>query len=202
MGLFSNALFGTPKKHEQEKEVNEVVKTPEFDITQYAKKLGLIVSILLAATVATLKAAGVEELTDPAVLVGVLAVVAAGLLSASLVMAVDLASRAYLNGESSASAEEKDKDEKEKAKAKAGSAAGDPRVVPMPRGTLVWLQGEENAHPLLAIARDAAGVDSYLVASGSSVELGPTGQSQKAIAGAPKWEPAERIRGIRPPKWS
>jgi hypothetical protein len=193
MGLFSNALFGTPKKHEQEKEVNEVVKTPEFDITQYAKKLGLTVGILLAAAVAALKAAGVEELTDPAVLVGILAVVAVGLLSASLVMAVDLAARAYLNGESSAVTEEKEK---------AGSTAGDPRVVPMPRGTLVWLQGEESAHPLLAIARDAAGADSYLVASGSSVELGPVGQAQKAIGGAPKWEPAEKIRGIRPPKWS
>jgi len=194
MGLLSNSLFGTPKKHEQEKEENEVVKAPEFDITQYAKKLGLIVGILLAAAVAALKAAGVEELTDPAVLVGVLAVVAVGLLSASLVMAIDLASRAYLSGEGSAS----DGD----GKAKADATAGDSRAVPMPRGTLVWLQGEETAHPLLAIAHDAAGVDSYLVASGSSVEIGPAGQGQKAIAGAPKWEPAEKIRAIRPPKWS
>lgn len=190
MGLLSNPLFGTPRKHSDEKQDHEVVKTPEFDITQYAKKLGLGIGILLAAAIAALKAAKVEEVTDPVVLVGVLGVTAAGLLGMSLVMAIDIASRAFLSGEGSA------KESKEK-EGERGQAVGS-KAIAMPPGTLVWLQGDERPLPLLAVSE--AG-DSYLVASGETYEAGRTGQGQQAIKGAPKWEAAEKVAALKPPKW-
>ena len=32
-------LFGTPPDHKEEKKEHEIVEAPEFDVTQYAKKL-------------------------------------------------------------------------------------------------------------------------------------------------------------------
>lgn len=187
-------LFGTPTEHTEEKDKHEVVKTPEFDITQYAKKLGVSAGVLLAAVIAALKAAGVEEVTAPAVLVGALAVVAAGALGTSFVMAIDLAARAYLTGEGTA--EKKDEAEKE--------SSGDPtdgNLIPAPPGTIVWLQGEDDPLPVLAMAGDGKKVSSYLVPAGSAVERTVGKKLVQAIDGVPKWHPAEDIRAIRPPKW-
>ena len=187
-------IFGTPTEHTEEKDKHEVVKTPEFDITQYGKKLGVSVGILVAAAIAALKAAGVVEVTEPAVLVGALGLAAAGLLGTSFVMAIDLAARAYLTGEGTA--EKKDEAEKE--------SSGDPpggNLIPAPPGTIVWLQGEDDPLPVLAMAGDGKKVSSYLVPSGSAVERTVGKKAVQAIDGTPKWRPAEDIRAIRPPKW-
>lgn len=187
MGLISN-LLGTPKEHDREKEDHEVVKTPEFDITQYAKKLGVTIGIIVTGVVAALKAAGVEEVTQPAVLVGVLGVVAAALVGASVVMAVDVASRAYLTGEGSA-------------KGADSSDSSDPELFPAPPGTMVWLEGHDEPHPVLAIRGDGATASSYLVAAGSKVELTVGGKSVTAIDGSPKWQTSDTVRAVKPAKW-
>jgi len=190
MASLKRAL-GIPTQNSKEQEKTEVVKAPEFDLTQFAKGLVPLTAAVLAGVVAALKAAGIEELTDPAVLVGVLAVVAASVLGASFVSAVDIAARAFLSGEGSAG---KDTSDKEK--------SGSSKVVPMPPGTLAWLQDDDRPLPLLAISNEGTDLDSYLVASGETVEAGRASEAQKAIKGAPKWESAEKIAAVKPPKWT
>jgi hypothetical protein len=189
MGLFGK-LFGTPPDHTEEKKEKEVVKTPEFDSTQYGKKLGVSVGVLVAAAIAALKAAGVEEVTEPAVLVGALGLAAAGLLGTSFVMATDIAARAFLSGEGSAQkAADSDEDSAPK------------EVIAAPPGTQVWLDGETEPHPLLAMSGDGEKVSSYLVATGSTVERKAGDKSVKAIDGSAKWHDAADIRAIRPAAW-
>jgi hypothetical protein len=182
--------LGIPTQDTQEQEETEVVKAPEFDLTQFAKGLVPLTALVLGGVVAALKAAKVDEVTEPAVLVGILGVVAAAVLGASFVSAIDIAARAFLSGEGSA----------EKAAAeKAGPA--DSKVIPMPSGTLVWLQGDDRPLPLLAVSKQGTEPDSYLVASGETFEAGRSGETQKAIKGTPRWEPAEKIAALKPPKW-
>ncbi len=184
-------LVGTPKDHKEEKEKAKVVTTPEFDVTQYAKKLALGIPVVVAGTVAALEEFTNVEQTE-GIVIGVIGLAAAALIGASLVMAVDVAARAYLAGSGSAS--------------KKGEVAGEvgdgetPRVelIPAPRGTTVWVEGSDEPHPALAIATDGEEVVSYLVASGPTVERA---RGTKAIDGAPKWYPAKKIRATKPAKW-
>ncbi|HMI82343.1 MAG TPA: hypothetical protein VK480_11185 [Solirubrobacterales bacterium] len=187
MGIVKK-IFGVPEEHQEEKKKHEVVKAPEFDITQYAKKLGVSIGILIGAVIAGLKAVKVEEVTDP-VLVGMLAVVAAAMLGMSFVMAVDLAARAYLTGEGAAEETAPDDD----------PADGD--LIPATPGTIAWLQGEDEPRPVLAMTGDGEKVSSYLVAAGASVSRTVGGKTVGAIDGTPKWFRAEEIRAIRPAKW-
>jgi hypothetical protein len=186
MGLIGN-LFGVPKEHEKEKVEHEVVTVPEFDITQYAKKLGLTVGVLAGACVAALKAFDVSN--TEGIVIAVFGVIAASMLGVSLVMAIDLASRAYLTGSGSAK--------------KDGGKAGDPpsEVVAAQPGTLVWLEDDDQPHPLLAIATDDDKASSYLVAAGSKVSRSRGDKSVEAIDGSPQWHSAETVRAMRPAKW-
>lgn len=180
-------LVGTPTEHTDEKKEGAVVKAPEFDITQYAKKLALGIPVFVGGTVAAL-----DEFTElqqtEALAIGAIGLTAIALLAVSLVMAVDLAARAYLAGEGSAAKkEEKGKGEETRSE-----------TIPAPAGTTAWVEGSEKPHPVLVIANDGEEATSYLVATGDEVERG-TGT--KAIDGAPKWYPAEKIRAIKPAKW-
>lgn len=184
-------LAGIPRQSEEEQKQAEVVKTPEFDLTVFAKGLVPAVIIVFTAIIAALKKAGVEEVTEPTVLLGVLAVVTAAVLGMSFVSAIDIAARAFLSGEGSA----------QKKPEGDGKPTAETRLVAMPSGTLVWLQGDDRALPLLAVSDNGADAGSYLVASGETVEAGRSAEGQKAIKGAPKWEPADKIVAVRPPKW-
>jgi hypothetical protein len=186
---FKRAL-GIPTQDAEEQKETEVVKAPEFDLTQFAKGLVPLTAAVLGGVIAALKAAGVEELTDPPVLVGTLAVVAASVLGASFVSGVDIAARAFLSGEGSAKNATTEKEKPASSK-----------VIPMPAGTLVWLQGDDRPLPLLAVSNEGTDPDSYLVASGETFEAGRAGEAQKAIKGVPKWESAEKIAAVKPPKW-
>ncbi len=193
-------IFGTPPDHATEKKNHKVVEAPEFNITQYAKKLGVSVGVILGAVIAALKAAGVEQVTEPAVLVGALGVVAAAAVGTSLVMAVDVAARAYLTGEGASKAEKGGGPAEETP----SGGDGDPpegEVIPAPAGTVVWIEGEEDPRPVLALAGDGAKASSYLVAAGSTVERRVGNRTVAAIDGAPKWHGADTIRAIRPAKW-
>jgi hypothetical protein len=189
MGIVSK-LFGTPPEHALEKRDHEVVTLPEFDITQYSKKLGVSTGGIIGIGAAALKVFEVEQVTSPMV-VAALGVTAAAVLGVSLVMAVDLASRAYLTAKVPA--------EKEGEEGEEESSSEGPEAVAMPPGTMAWLQGDERPHPVLAIAADGKST-SYLVASGATVDRGGT-QSQKAIDGVPKWESAERVQALKPADW-
>lgn len=185
-------LVGTPKDHKEEKAKVEVVKTPEFDITQYAKKLALGIPIIVGGTIAALEEFTEVEQTE-GIVIGVIGLVAVALLGVSLVMAVDLAARAYLAGAGSASkVEEKGEDEG------GGDSPSRSEVIPAPPGTTVWLEESDEPRPALAIAVGDEEAVSYLVATGSTVER-PGGM--RAIDGAPRWYPAEKIRATQPAKW-
>lgn len=192
MGIIGK-LFGTPPEHKEEKDKHEIVKAPEFDITQYAKKLALVLGVLAPALAGVLKALKVEHVSSGMV-IGAFGVTAAALLGVSLVMAVDIAARAYLTvGE----AEEKDGDKAAKEK------TGDPKtgLVAAAPGTMVWLEGDDDPHPLLAIAGDGTASSSYLVAAGSAIERRAGGKDVPAVDGPAEWHPASEVRAIRPRKW-
>jgi hypothetical protein len=192
MGLIGD-LFGVPKEHEKEKAEHEVVKVPEFDITQYAKKLGVTVGVLAGACAAALKA--LEVSNTEGIVVAIFAVIAASMLGVSLVMAVDLASRAYLTGSGAA---EKDKgEEKDKPEGDLTPAA----IVAVQPGTLVWLEDDDQPHPLLAVAAASEEKSAYLVAEGTTVERPYGDKLVKTIDGTPKWHPGSAIRAVRPAKW-
>ena len=189
-------LLGVPSQSPEEQKKTEVVKTTEFDLTKFAKGLVPIIALVLGGVVAALKANGVEEVTEPAVLLGVLAVVTATVLGMSFLSAVDIAARAFLSGEGSAQkATEGDEEAGEKKEAAAS------QVVPMPPGALVWLKDDDRPLPLLAVAGSGTGSASYLVASGEVFKAGKDGEGQDAIKGAPKWEAEEKIAATKPSKW-
>lgn len=191
-------LLGIPSQSPEQQKKAEVVKTPEFDLTKFAKGLVPIIALVLGGVVAALKANGVEEVTEPAVLLGVLGVVTASVLGMSFLSAVDIAARAYLSGEGSAKADQEG-EETEKAEGKKEAAAL--QVVPMPPGALVWLKDDDRPLPLLAVAGSGTGSASYLVASGEVFKTGKDGDEQDAIKGTPKWEDEEKVAATKPSKW-
>ncbi len=199
MGLFSK-LVGTPQEHQQEKDQHEVVTTPEFDITQYAKKLGVVVTALAAAAVAALKGFDVKQ--TEGIVIAIFGVIGAALLGTCLVMATDLASRAYLAGPAAAKKGVKKKggngDDAENGN---GDPPPDTAVVAAPAGTMVWLEGEDGPSPVLALAGDGEKTSSYLVAAGSTVKRPSGGEGVKAIDGAPKWRAADDVRAVKTTKW-
>jgi hypothetical protein len=185
-------LFGTPPDHKEEKKEHEIVEAPEFDVTQYAKKLALVLGVLAPAIAGVLKALKVEHVSSGMV-IGAFGVTAAALLGVSLVMAVDIGARAYLTiGKAEGEAGKGDA-------AKGGAAKGD--LVAAVPGTMIWLEGDDDPHPLLAISGDGTEASSYLVAAGSTIERRGGGKDMAAVDGPPEWHPASAVRAIRPRKW-
>ncbi|HEY0392178.1 MAG TPA: hypothetical protein VGC63_10735 [Solirubrobacterales bacterium] len=191
MGIVGK-LFGTPPDHKEEKKEHEIVKAPEFDVTQYAKKLAVVIGVLAPAIAGTLKALKIEHVSSGMV-IGAFGVTAAALLGVSLVMAVDVAARAYLTVGKPVD-KEADKTTDEDGKSKGEIAAAPP-------GTSVWLEGDDEPHPLLAIAGDGSDSSSYLIASGPTIERRGGGKDVTAIDGSAKWHPASDVRAIRPREW-
>lgn len=194
MGLIGN-LFGTPKEHEKEKVEHEVVKTPEFDITQYAKKLAVVTTTLAVAGAAALKGFDVSQ--TEGMVIAIFGVIAAAMLGVSVVMAVDLASRAYLAGAGAAEKAAKD--------GTGESGEGDPppgsELATASPGTIVWLEDDDEPHPLLAIATADGKASFYLVAAGSKVSRSRGSEDVDAIGGTPKWLSADAIKAVKPAKW-
>ncbi len=180
-------LFGTPPDHKEEKKEHEIVEAPEFDVTQYAKKLAVVLGVLAPAIAGVLKALKVEHVSSGMV-IGAFGVTAAALLGVSLVMAVDIGARAYLTIGKAGDKTTKD-----------DTAKGD--LVAAVSGTMVWLEGDDDPHPLLAISGDGSEASSYLVAAGSTIERRGGGKDMAAVDGPPEWHPASAVRAIRPRKW-
>jgi hypothetical protein len=93
LGLLDNALFGSSKATGAVGD--EVITAREFDITQYGKKMAVLIGVLTPAIVGALKLFHVSEVT-PAMVIAALAVTAVSIFSASLVMAVDMIARAMV----------------------------------------------------------------------------------------------------------
>lgn len=186
MGVIGN-LFGTPPDHKEEKKENKIVEAPEFDVTQYAKKLALVLGVLAPAIAGTLKALKVEHVSSGMV-IGAFGVTAAALLGVSLVMAVDVAARAYLTIGQAGTATKKD-------------AGPNGEIVAAAEGTMVWLKGDDEPHPLLAISGDGTESSSYLVAAGPTIKRSGGGEKMAAVDGPPEWHPASEVRAIKPHKW-
>jgi hypothetical protein len=153
MGILER-LVGTPEDHAEEKEENAVVSSPEFDVTQYAKKLAVVVGVIVPASIAVAKAAEVD--IDTEIVVGSFVITAAALLAVSLVMAVDIGARAYavVQARPAATPEQS-----------GGAPIGG--ALQAPPGLKVWLADREGPHSVLAVAR-GADETSYLVVGGSS----------------------------------
>jgi hypothetical protein len=186
-------LSAALKKHQEEEAKREVVKAPEFDLTHFAKRAALAIPVFAAACGTVLKELDIVDPSD-AIVIAIFGVVAAALLGASLVMAADLAARAFVTGVGEAKKEQD------------GAAETDPpadsEVVAAPPGTTAWLENDDEPHPLLAIKTAGEEASSYLLAVGSTVTRPQGGQERvEAIDGTPKWHPAEAIRAIRPAKW-
>jgi len=186
MGLIGS-VFGVPKNREEEKK-NEVVKLPEFDITQYGKKLGLIVGSIVTATFTAMEVLKVKNVTEGMVIAS-LGVAAAALLGVCLLMAVDLAARAFITASGAAS------------KSDAEDPPSDSEMVAVPPGTVVWLADGDEPHPLLAIATNRGEASSYLLAAGAKVSRTRGGASIDAIGGTPKWHAADEVRAVKPAEW-
>jgi len=182
MGLIENIL-GTPSEHGAEKKEQEVVKTPEFDVTQYAKKLAVMVGVVAAAAASALKLFKVDQVT-PGIVIGAFGLAAAALIGASLVMAIDVAARAYLAGRGAA------EKEKEQA-AKVGAHEGESNLVPAPPGTVAWIEDKAKPRPVLAIKEGPAG-PAYLVAA--KPRQGNSGTQPGE--GAPKWITGDAVRSV------
>lgn len=113
MGLL-DGLFGAPKPQGGSGE--ELVKAREFDITQYGKRLTVLIAVLVPAIVAALKALGVKEISE-AMVIASLAVTAVAIFCATLVIAVDMIARAMVTRNAAAAG---------------NSTAGDGRGAPQP----------------------------------------------------------------------
>ena len=204
---FIGSLVGSPKKHQEEKEKLEVVQAPEFDITQYAKKLAVVVGVIGPAAVGAMKLFDVKQAT-PGIVIGAFGLTAAALLGVSLVMAVDLAARSYLVGVGAQRrAREREERKRGEGHRKKAGPDGDPEhpdrpagadLIEPPRGMVVWLADDPDPHPVLALAGDGAKTSSYLVASGSTASRS---RGMKAIDGAPRWHRAEDIVAVSAAKW-
>lgn len=189
MGLIKK-IFGTPPKHQEEKKEHEVVETPEFDITQYAKKLGLAIGVLVPAIVGGLEAFNKLKVPTP-VIVGALGVTAAALLGIAFVSAVDIAARAFLSGEGSAPKKAANSDDK--------SVPTEP--IPVPKGMQVWLKEGGGPYPVVAIDSAGGKAGSYLVATGSVHDREVAGKEVKAVDGTLKWYSDDKVQALRSDKW-
>jgi len=183
------ALVGTPEEHKKEKEDHQVVEAPEFDLTLYAKRLALVIPLIVAACVGVLEGLGVEK--TEVMGIAIFGVVAAALLGVSVVMAADLVARAFVTGPGAA----------EKKEAEEATAPSDSELITAPPGLMVWLEDDGGPHPVLAIALDGAEASSYLVASGLTVPRTKGTESVEAIDRPPAWRSADKIDAVRATKW-
>jgi len=170
-------LLGTPPDHEAKKAdpSKATVQAPEFDLTQYAKKLTVVVGVLFPAVLAALKTAKVD-LSD-GILIAALAVTGAALVGVCLVMAADLGARAYADRSSRWSAQ----------------AAG-PMTSALGRAPImtVWMRGESEPSSVIAVDRDSAGT-AYLVLRGSTSKKSVDGHEIEAYDDGPEWVSASEV---------
>jgi hypothetical protein len=177
LGKLLGPIVGAPAGREDEKKdaAKAPIQAPEFDLTQYAKKLAIVVGVIFPAVLAALKAADVN-VTD-GIVIGGLGVTAAALIGACLVMAADLSARAYSDRST---------------RWTAGTSGKSAAVVDRSPLMTVWLRGETEPCPVVAVDRDKAGT-AYLVLRGSTSKKETDAQEIVAYDDAPEWVPASDV---------
>jgi hypothetical protein len=182
LGRLLGPIVGAPPEREQDKAdpAKAPVQAPEFDITQYAKKLGIVIGVTFPAVLAVLKAAGVD-LSDGIVIAG-LGVTAGALLGACLVMAADLVARAYAERSSRLAPKSEDA---------AGASGGSALMT-------VWLRGETAPCPVVAVDRESAETN-YLVLRGSTSKKDADGHEMVAYDDGPEWVSASEVTACAVP---
>jgi hypothetical protein len=187
MGLLDWKIFGVPENHEADKTSDKAtVDAPEFDVTQYAKKLAVIVGVVFPAAIAVAKAANVD--ITPSIVVAGFVVTATSLLAVSIVMAVVVGARAYVTAHASKPAYD--------ASAQASSTS---ETTPAPPGMKVWLIVHDDPFVVLAIGRAGDSI-SYLVAGGARSQRPVTGQAAGIQAyDAPTWTSKDEVTAVHIP---
>jgi hypothetical protein len=167
------SVVGQPANHEADKKdpKKATVQAPEFDITQYAKKLGVVVGVLFPAILGVLKAANVDISTP--VMLAALGVTAAALIGVSLASAADILGRVYA-------------DRSSKWAAAAGTGPSSNSLM------TVWLSGEEEGRPVITIDRGESGT-SYLVLRGSTSKKTVGGEEVEVYDEKPSWVDESKI---------
>lgn len=173
MDLFKS-IVGQPADHTKDKEdpKKATVQAPEFDITQYAKKLGVAIGVLVPAILGALKLAKVDVSTP--IMIATLGVTAAALIGVSLAVAADILGRVYADRSS-----------------RWGSAAAATGPSSSPLMT-VWLSGEDEGRPVIAIERNESGT-SYLVLGGSTSKKTVGSDEVEVYDEKPTWVEESRI---------
>lgn len=168
------SIVGQPADHDKDKEdpKKATVQAPEFDITQYAKKLGVAIGVLVPAILGVLKLAKVDVSTP--IMIATLGVTAAALIGVSLAVAADILGRVYADRSS-----------------KWGSAAAATGPSSSPLMT-VWLSGEDKGCPVVAIERSESGT-SYLILSGSTSKKTVGNEEVEAYDEKPSWVAESKI---------
>jgi hypothetical protein len=168
------SIVGQPVNHEADKKdpKKATVQAPEFDITQYAKKLGVVVGVLFPAVLGVLKAAKVEVSTS--ITIATLGVTAAALIGVSLAAAADILGRVYADRSS-----------------RWGSAAAG--AGPSSNSLMtVWLREEEEGCPVLKVDRGESGT-SYLVLRGSTSKKTVGDEEIEVYDEKPAWVDESKI---------
>lgn len=169
------SIVGQPVEHEKEKEdpKKATVQAPEFDITQYAKKLGVAVGVFIPAVLGVLKAAQVDISTP--IMIATLGVTAAALLGVSLAVAADILGRVYADRSS-----------------KWGPAATATTGTASSSLMTVWLRGEDQGCPVVAVNRGESGT-SYLVLRGSTSKKTVGSEEIEVYDEKPTWVEESQI---------
>jgi hypothetical protein len=197
--LFDNALFGTPPTHTTEKNEeggkNLAVKAPEFDITQYVKKLSVSLGLLAAASAAALKVLG--KTTPSGLVAACLGVTAVGILGVCLISAVDIAARAYVTRGQQPNSADPPTGTDGKDNVPVGTPATPPPAIAVPSGrVLAWVEGYEQPRLVLAITGD--GAESKYLLSGDTKGSRPDGTTTVAsLEGRPAWHDAKEVTAVR-----
>jgi hypothetical protein len=183
------SMVGQPAEHEQDKKDpgKALIQAPEFDITQYAKKLGVVVGVLVPAVLGALKAANVDVSTP--IMIATLGVTAAALLGVSFVVAADILGRVYADrsakwslGSDAASGATAGRPG-----AAAGGHAGAAGAPGGPEALMtVWVSGGTEACPVIAIERGESET-SYLILQGSTSRKQLGGREVEVYDGRPTW---------------
>jgi hypothetical protein len=207
MGLLDSPIFGTPPEHTTEKREeggkNLAVKAPEFDVTQYVKKLSVVMATLAAGAAGVLKAIEGTD-TPPGILAACLGVVAVGILGVCLISAVDIAARAYVTRGQNESSDEAATPPDKKADAQ-GPAKPAPTTEPAPGGLavggpssrmLAWLEGDDQPRLVLAVTGD--GTTSKYLLSGEDRGTRKDGDvTVTSIEGRPAWHDGKEVSALR-----
>jgi hypothetical protein len=207
MGLLDFALFGTPKQtaESQVGGENVAVKAPEFEITQYVKKLSVSLGLLAAASATALKLFDSSK-TPPGIIAACLGVTAVGILGVCLISAVDIAARAYVTRGQQPTPNNPPPGPVDQGGAPAAQTAAAtapaptptalPTIAVSPDRVLAWLEGDEQPRLVLAVTGDGA-ASKYLLSGDGRGSRKDGDDAVPSLEGIPSWHDSKEVHAVR-----